>query len=506
MKTIITTLPIYDNIAKQCYERSKHSGNGIVPIICPRHRLPSFQWLDGTDGAASVSKIELLGEDNLNNLNNLFDHWVNTSFLSFVSSGLDIINAEQTTGHDIVSLYDGSLYYHQVVVGSTVTITGNFHQISGVAPHIIVDDGSGGGIEIINTDLIEGINTFNYTSIYTGKIDLRIYGTHGAGTWSFTGVSVKLDSINSYFAALPVLAHDYFVYNGATLLSLLPVGLYYLKITMNTGFIYYSEWFKVDCVYENLITEITNGDYETFTKSGLSIISAINTGATGAATSQYFDVILGEKITVMFNLVLNSGVAPTILLSDVTFTHQDFELSVSGLNVIELTAPYTGQMRIVFYNSANTSYNTSEIYVIRDYSTKYLTVNFTNSCDLGDILYHEGFTQSLYFESKTLEPNFPLEEEGKKNGEGRFVRTFGRQVKKYVAHTVIVPDYMVDVFNRLKLHDTIELIDLVGDSHTLYNLEVEHEWQYDDKFYALVTLTFDYDETVIVSGCCTNIA
>lgn len=283
MKTIITTLPIYDKLSKQCYERAnsvKDDGLGVVPIISARHRLPSFQWLDGSDGAASVSKIE------------------------------------------------------------TVDING------------------------IATDI-------------TAKFTLP--------------------------AMIP-LNNDYFQYSGTTLNSLLNTGTYYLKITTNNAKIYYSEWFKVDCVFSD------------------------------------------------------SNLPPTAT-----------------------------------------------------YSTKYLIWTFYHSIngtavDFGDILYHHGFTQVLYLESDALEPSFPTEEQGQTNGDGRFVRTFARQTKKYSARTKLLPAYMVDVFNRMKLHGSVTMIDLVGDSHTIYNLEVEHEWYDEEKNYALISLKFDYDETVLVSGCASNIA
>ena len=64
MKTINTCLPVYDKLIKQCYERSRHAGvDKPVPTITPRHRLPSFQWLDNGDGATSVSSIELIDID-----------------------------------------------------------------------------------------------------------------------------------------------------------------------------------------------------------------------------------------------------------------------------------------------------------------------------------------------------------------------------------------------------------------------------------------------------------
>jgi len=149
-------------------------------------------------------------------------------------------------------------------------------------------------------------------------------------------------------------------------------------------------------------------------------------------------------------------------------------------------------------------FDAEDVYDMTTYSSKYLQMTFTNTYDLGDILYHTGFTQKVWFESETMEPSFPTDEEGSKDGRGRYIRTFARQVKKYLARTVTMPDYMVDVFNRMKLHDTITLMDLVGDVNTVYNLEVEHEWLFDDKYYAKIELIFDYDETVVTSGCGNN--
>jgi hypothetical protein len=275
MKTIITTLPIYDKVAKQCFERAKHSGHTTPrAIISPLERLPSFQWLDGTDGSTTVTKIELIGQDG--------------------------------TATDITASH--------------------FTTCPLPASHAI-----------------------------TGDV--------------------------------------YFQYKGTNLDSDLPCGLYYLKITMNNAKIYYSEWIDIRDVYDQTT-----------------------------------------------------------------------------------------------------------------YSSNYLILTFSHSCDFGDILYHDGFTQKAWIEAETMEPSFPLKEEGQENGEGRFVRTFGRQVKKYLVKTSDIPDYMVDVFHRMRLHDTVSLLNLVGDSNSVYNLEVEHEWLFDDKYYAKAELTFDYNEAVTVMGCCVNIA
>jgi hypothetical protein len=384
MKTIYTTLPIYNLLSKQCYERSKHAGMNVpVPIVCPRFRLPSFQWLDGTDGANHVDTIEIISN-----------------------------------------------------LGATVNIT-------------------------------------------------------------------------TYFVTLPVsyvIGSDvYFMYNGDTLNYLMATGIYYLKITMNTGHIYYSEWFQVDCVYDNLITNpmLTN-NYDTCIHNGTALTTVVNGALPADLESDYFNVIIGETITVILFFTYTAGVYPTIKLatSGGATVSNIVTLTSGGLKVMTFVSTVTDSVVLRFDTTTSTSYHTSEILVLRDYSDTYLTLNFYNSCNLGDIIYEDGFDQALWFKSEPMEQAYPQEEEGVKNGEGRFVRTFARQVKKYIARTNQMPDYMVDVFNRLKLHSDVELIDLVGDVNDVYNLEVEHEWLYDDKYYAKIDLTFDYDEAVVMAGCC----
>jgi len=509
MKTIITTLPIYDKIEKQCYERSKHSGNGIIPTLTPRHRLPSFQWKDGTDGAATVSNIEMINKDGDTYYRNLFDSWVNGSFDSFTSSGLNIISAVNSDGgNDSAGVRNGAEAHIHSPIGTVITFKGFLTLNSGAAPSIDVYYNNA----VVNTvALTAGLNTITYTSTGALTIFFSIRAAGGNCNFSFTNVEIGYANINSYFSALPashaITSDVYFQYKGDTLNYSLPVGEYYLKITMDNGFIYYSEWFKVDCIYENLITNPNVGDdYDTLNVSGLAITSAINNAGNAVNYSNEFQVAKGDIIEVLFYLTKISGELPIVDIAKsggAVISNQ--VVTTAGLNVITFTVTSTEMAVFRFTNTAALNFSVSEIFVFRSYSDKYLILNFHNNCDLGDILYHDGFTQTLWFESETMEPSFPLEEEGQKNGEGRFVRTFARQTKKYLVRTKNMPDYMVDVFHRLRLHDTIALTDLVGDTNTVYNLEVEHDWLFDDKYYAKLDLTFDYDEIVVLAGCCSNI-
>lgn len=512
MKTIYTSLPIYDRLAKQCYERARagHSGYDLpVPVVCPRHRLPSFQWLDNGDGATSVSNIELIdrGGDNYNGPTP-FTGWTNNGWdVSWESSGLEF-TASETSAHIANAEINGILY---IDAGELL----KFHCVATINVDnlqlYILENGALAG----TYNIVSGENNIEHTVLanctYVGG-GLTMYISSDLATAQTVTVSntdITINSINNYFVTLPashaITGDTYFAYDGDTLNYLLPAGVYYLKITMDTGHIYYSDWFKVDCVYENLITGWTNNGYDTLTLSNTSIWAASEAGVNGNAYSDSFESFIGEEITVIFFLSLIAGDLPVVTLNDTGDTDPQDENAVEGLNVITFTSTLTTDYEIQFSNATASTWMASEVMVIRSFSTKYLVLNFSNECDLGDILYSEGFDQTVWFESEPMETAFPQEEVGLTNGNGRFVRTFARQVKKYIARTKEMPDFMVEVFNRMKLHDTIELVNLVGDINDVYNLEVSHEWLGDDKYYARIDLNFDLNEVFTIAGCCNNI-
>lgn len=438
--------------------------------------------------------------------------WLNnaTAYDTFTANNKVITSAIKTTAAGVASCWNvfviGSVST-TITSGESIRIRADLGLNSGTAPKVVLQR-TDTGVNISNVvTLSAGVNIFflTATSTITG-FAICIYNSDTELTNFDCELSYGEKSVipRLYTA----LTDDYFQYKGNTLGLLLPLGTYYLKITTLNGYVYYSDYFVVGCIYENLITGWINSPapnaYETFTTSGTVILSAIESGASGYALSNSFNVIKGEKIRVKLFLT-NSNQLPTLYLINNGWSSDDSQALAVGLNDIELTSAWDGVSYLLIRNTAASSFSTTEVLAGREYSEKYLTINFSNTCDLGDIVYQDGFTQSLWFESETMENTYPTEEEGQKNGEGRFVRTFARLVKKYLARTKDMPGYMVDVFNRLKLHDTVELIDLVGDVNDVYNIEVEHEWLFDDKYYAKLDLTFDYDEYTLVSGCCTNI-
>ena len=514
MKTIATSLPIYDLKAKQCYERARkaktlyQSSDPPVPIICPRHRLPAFQWNAEAADMGDVLRVEMFGLKYSAAETTLATSWgVDAGWDTFTHAGLNITTAENAAG----VAYAQTTETFALVAGEQLVIKGVCTLADGAYPTVFITSSQ------VRT-LVAGYNEISITATRNVTSSLTIY-INGHSDFSFAGVSItkvtdqtNYKDLTDWFPTLPyesnLTTDTYYSYDGDVLNFIMPEGVFYLKITMEEGFILYSDWFKVDCVYDNLITDpdALGTDYDTFTLSGTIIVSAINNAAGAYAHSELISVRNGESITFITYLTLLAGELPQVYLVDPGVAIMSNQVALAaGLNEITLTATGTGDYTLHINNNNTSTFAMSEIVVYREYSEKYLTINFSNTCDLGDILYDDGLLQTIWFESETMEPSFPQEEEGINNGDNRFIRAFARQIKKYVARTKEMPAFMVDVFNRMKLHDTVSLIDLVGDENTVYNLEVEHEWLDNDKYYTIITLTFDYDEAFVVAGCCNNL-
>jgi len=79
-------------------------------------------------------------------------------------------------------------------------------------------------------------------------------------------------------------------------------------------------------------------------------------------------------------------------------------------------------------------------------------------------------------------------------------------MKRYRIRTGLIPDYLIDAIQRMKLHDHIELTFKSGEIEQIYNVDCEAEWQFEKyAWQGTVTLTFDMDESITVGACCDNL-
>ena len=137
---------------------------------------------------------------------------------------------------------------------------------------------------------------------------------------------------------------------------------------------------------------------------------------------------------------------------------------------------------------------------------KYLKFEYWNTCDLGNIYYQGGQHFIFYLDADVGEPIHEEVEEGQENGDGDFIATYRRQMKRYRIRTGLISDYLIDAIQRMKLHDHIELTFKSGEVEQIYNVDCEVEWQFEKyAWQGTVTLTFDIDESITVGACCDNL-
>lgn len=392
------------------------------------------------------------------------------------------------------NIEDGKLY------GINISITIN----SGDSPSLYIVDSA--GVTISNTvTLVNGVNYCIFRATDTDALSkLRLYMMEPQTTnFTFWRTHFGLYEFNNEPEELILAAGNYWQYTGGAI-NTLPVGIYYAELIFTSGNTLYSDWIEIDgCIFTELITDWTNSGYNTFVETATSI-QAIETDDDPAnASSNTFNLYAGEVIRVSFNLELASGTAPTLYFYR-GLSSSASHVCTEGLNEVFFTCVNSGDHYLRFDTNFNVAYLITNISTHKDFSEDYVRFVFSNTCDIGGINYHDGLEHTLFLKGETMEPSFPLNEEGQENGEGLFVRTFARQVKKYSFRTLEMPGYIIELLHRMRMHDTIEITDTVGDSNTVYNLEVEHEWLFDDKYYGRADMLFDYDEVYLASSCCVN--
>jgi len=114
-----------------------------------------------------------------------------------------------------------------------------------------------------------------------------------------------------------------------------------------------------------------------------------------------------------------------------------------------------------------------------------ITLEISNTCDLGMTLYQFGFKQRLFIDAIITQPDYDSKEEGVENGNRYFNKTF-QQLKKRYKIDFIAPEYILDALTLLPLHDYVTLYDGF-DSYELDDISVDYDW---DGRFAICTLGF----------------
>jgi hypothetical protein len=277
----------------------------------------------------------------------------------------------------------------------------------------------------------------------------------------------------------------------------LPLGLFYLKITAD-DYIYYSDYLMIDNIYENLISswsDMGGGyDLESFFSYGSRISVFENTVGSGACVSNSFYVRKGEVINAVFYVQLYQNQLPDLLLTNSDWSKSTGQTLVNGLNHIQLTATWSGTSYLRIYANSKSSYVTiPEVFVFRQYSPKFCKIKFTNTNNVGNLLYADDFYQEVWLEAVLNNPTSEFSEIGEEK-DGVFIPE--KIVSKYnYAIIAYVSRAMYSCLSRLRQHDSITITDECGEIYTpgAGNITVEQpEWTYYDT--AKVTIKFNNDE------------
>ena len=113
--------------------------------------------------------------------------------------------------------------------------------------------------------------------------------------------------------------------------------------TINAEFVATGGMYMLTGDFAELITEWTNGDYDTFTTSGTGISSGINAASTAYANSDAIDITDEDVVKVFSFLTLTSGEAPYLELvaSAGGSAVSDQVQMTEGVSVTTLTATAT---------------------------------------------------------------------------------------------------------------------------------------------------------------------
>lgn len=465
-------LPFYDSIEK--WEKARYNSNPVRYV--PRHALPSFLLKKAHSSVNSITSVNLIDCNGATtDITNYFigSQLVINSWSNYGGGYSPTFTAVGGALSVVDSIGGGTAISNtfSVTSGLSYRVCIYLNLISGEAPTLYIGDPSAKSNQVV---LSNGLNTITLTATGTGTFSLVLNNSNA--THFASGVpDLRLISIATYYNYTSV---DYYQHNETTLADILPLGKYYLKISDGSS-LYYSEWFEVVNIYSNICNSFSNsGLYpmDTLTTSGNSIVDAINNVGEGRAYTTSFAVSLGEVIKVKFDLRNIGGVLPSCSGYE-TGTGTDVVTGdgacVAGLNEFSLTATKSTNISIGLHLAAPGEFSTGEVKVYRSWSSEYCKLTFTNSLDLGDILYQHSFTQVVYLCCKLLhlEPKQILIVDER----------YGVQI---VESVITLPQYeivdmvtplLAKVLKHLPGHSTISVIDDLGITYSPDNIELTTE-------------------------------
>ena len=204
-----------------------------------------------------------------------------------------------------------------------------------------------------------------------------------------------------------------------------------------------------------------------------------------------------------YNLTANISQIERVKTSDgVTYFTYKGGL-ISGLNMV------SGLYYIQLTDSTSKTYYSEVFFVpcdlLQSGNSRYLKLEWWNSCDLAVILYQTGFRNVLYLDTTISKEQPTIEEEGEEDGHGDFHADFQKLVDNLYFEDV-VPYNVAESLTVATMHNNIVLTTPNGVySGVIKNAKTTTAQQENSEKY-LFTMTFQQDTPYIVTGCCKNMA
>ena len=423
------------------------------PVV---HEFTSVDYIQYNGGALNTSRSLLRTRS-----------WSNTGYDTFTTSDTAITSAIELAATGIGYLPLPANGDMEIVDAAEYTI---------YVPDVTINSGQAPQIKLISSPWYDT----GWQTIAAGdnKFDVTMGRTAGTGLTVYDGYISVLNNAPANWSCGPIEVCRR--PNGG-----LPKGTYSLKLSDGTN-TWYSEWFCIEDVYENEISviNVSGSSYETLATSGPKIISAINSAGTGQVLSDSIGSVKnGEEIIVITFLTLNSGELPSVRLwgTDVISNIESF---AEGVNAITLTATQASDSVKILVKSDNASnFSTSEIWVRRQYDSRFIKIEFSNTTDLrGErsdnetILYQNSFSQQCWLKTILNTPSQKRVDVGDEK-DGVFI---SEKISTQYLYRIV--DYinrsLFEALIKLPQHDTITITDEAGNEYSpnVGNINVSIEW------------------------------
>lgn len=132
------------------------------------------------------------------------------------------------------------------------------------------------------------------------------------------------------------------------------------------------------------------------------------------------------------------------------------------------------------------------------FSNRFVKISFWDQIDIVPIKYHDGFKQSVYFDTfiHTSEPE--IEEESEKDGFGNEFPVFQKLIIKQKME-VVVPDFVKIAMLTLQMHNEVEVNDQNKRSGKVDRTKVVATTE---EFGSFSTLDFTFETDILIKSVC----